>query len=501
MLYPSHKLDAQLLHRLGSSGKPFALFFALTFIAAAGLSALLIYLLGLLPLPLLQPGSLQRDYVVAAIGSLLVVSLFFLLIRRLRDAEILLSPSERKFQAIMSQTPVGICIIDADTIRFVAANPAACQALGYTHDELVQLEVTEVIAPEDLRQQPLRFDYLRTGKLLHGERTFMRKDGSTFAAEVIVTMMDDGKFLGTFNDISERKLLENRLLEEKNFADSLIKSLPGVFYLFDDTGKFLRWNENMELVTGYSASEIAQLSPLDLIPMKDKEYVAQQIGEVFLSGSAVADSALLTKRGEEIPYFFTGVRARLNNVNCLVGAGIDITARRAAEQQIQFLAYYDALTGLPNRVLFGEQLNQALAAAQRNRQPLAILFIDLDFFKEVNDTYGHDCGDQILQQASSRISASLRSMDCVSRLGGDEFVAMLQGIASPEDAVLVAEKILAAIAAPFDLDGRRITLSSSIGIAIHPEHGDDAHSLISSADKAMYTAKSKGRNGCCLSPS
>ena len=179
----------------------------------------------------------------------------------------------------------------------------------------------------------------------------------------------------------------------------------------------------------------------------------------------------------------------------LVGSARDITERKASEEYVQRLAYHDVLTGLPNRVLLNDRLNQALALARRDRGKAAILFIDLDRLKPVNDELGHDIGDLLLQEVGQRLqSVVVRRADTVARLGGDEFVVLLQRINRESDAEIIARKIVDALAAPFSIVEHELKIAASIGIAIFPSDGDEAAELLKRADIAMYAAKRSGGN-------
>jgi diguanylate cyclase (GGDEF)-like protein/PAS domain S-box-containing protein len=178
----------------------------------------------------------------------------------------------------------------------------------------------------------------------------------------------------------------------------------------------------------------------------------------------------------------------------LRGTGRDITDRKTAEARISYLATRDPLTELPNRVLFNDRLEQGIVAARRSGQSLAVLFIDLDRFKYINDSLGHQVGDLLLKEVATRMYACIRKGDTLSRLGGDEFVVTLEGLQHAEDAAQVATKIIKALARPFDVAGHTLTTSCSIGIAIFPLDADDDRSLMKNADTAMYHAKEKGRN-------
>jgi diguanylate cyclase (GGDEF)-like protein len=172
----------------------------------------------------------------------------------------------------------------------------------------------------------------------------------------------------------------------------------------------------------------------------------------------------------------------------------DITDRRRAEETIRRLAYHDALTGLPNRRLFDDRLEVALAHARRQGWKLAVMLLDLDRFKDVNDTLGHTVGDELLQAVGARLTTLLRESDTVCRMGGDEFLLLLPGISEAKAAHKVAERILEAIREPFDLNGRGVRVTTSLGIAIYLDDGEDGDTLVENADVAMYHAKERGRD-------
>lgn len=174
--------------------------------------------------------------------------------------------------------------------------------------------------------------------------------------------------------------------------------------------------------------------------------------------------------------------------------GRNATRRKSAEEEILKLAYFDVLTGLPNRALLHDRLNQAIAQAARDKRQVGLLFLDLDNFKNINDSMGHYIGDGVLCNIARRLEQSIRNADTLARLGGDEFVIALAAVNQAEDISLVASNILTALSAPLDLEGIELYLSASIGIAIFPEDGSDVDTLLKHADLAMYKAKDRGRN-------
>lgn len=178
----------------------------------------------------------------------------------------------------------------------------------------------------------------------------------------------------------------------------------------------------------------------------------------------------------------------------MIGTHADITERKNIEQKVRQMAHYDALTELPNRILMDDRLKQALAQAKRDNKFLALMFLDLDKFKPVNDTLGHNIGDMLLKQVAKRLQLSVRATDTVARIGGDEFIVLLPTIDDTPDAVIVAEKIQEALNQPFEVSGHKLNISSSIGIALYPQHATDDHGLLVNADMAMYYSKNAGRN-------
>ena len=214
----------------------------------------------------------------------------------------------------------------------------------------------------------------------------------------------------------------------------------------------------------------------------------------------IKDDVFWRQNGTSFPVEYTTAPLR-DDQGAIYGATVvfrDVTELKEAQARLLRMAQCCPLTDLPNRALFSDRLKLALALAKRNQSKLALLFIDLDEFKPINDTLGHAMGDSLLQKAAQRMSACVRHSDTVARLGGDEFVVLLPVVDGPADAIAVAEKIRLALHDPFDLDGDVVQISASMGVAIYPEHGVDELTLTKSADLAMYWVKAHGRNGVCL---
>jgi len=193
--------------------------------------------------------------------------------------------------------------------------------------------------------------------------------------------------------------------------------------------------------------------------------------------------------------------SRMPGANTVIISMLDITERKRDEESIRQMAYRDALTGLPNRLLFNDRLNLALAHARRHDQRLVVMLLDLDRFKDINDNLGHRMGDQLLHEVGTRLMGALRQSDTIARMGGDEFMLLLPEITRLEDAYKIAQKILNAFQDPFTVGGQEVNVTTSIGVAIYPTNGTDADTLVKNADIAMYRAKERGRNNYqCYSP-
>jgi diguanylate cyclase (GGDEF)-like protein/PAS domain S-box-containing protein len=291
---------------------------------------------------------------------------------------------------------------------------------------------------------------------------------------------------------------ERDLRETNQFATEIIENAGEGIVVYDRDLRYMVWNHFMEELTGLTAEDVLGRHATELFPHLREQQVDQLIARA-LRGETVS--------APDVNYYIPGTaragwvssvyRPHLDaagEVAGVIGLIRDITERKQAEQQIEYQAYHDALTGLANRRLFQEHLSLALALAGRRNNLVAVLFLDLDHFKLINDTLGHSTGDALLQVVASRVKDCVREGDTVARVGGDEFTIVLQDIKKKEDAAVVAQKVLRAIADPVELNSHRLYVTTSIGITTFPDDGDDAETLLKNADNAMYRAKAEGRN-------
>jgi len=302
---------------------------------------------------------------------------------------------------------------------------------------------------------------------------------------------------------AELQALTHTIEKERSLMRTLIDSIPDNIYAKDNESRFLLINRSGAGFMGTVPEAVLGKSDFDFFSeeMARQYYNDEQIiihtntplmerEEPSLNAGTGDKRWMLTSK---VPFY-----DEYGKVAGVVGIGRDITDRKSAEQRIQYLATHDHLTGLPNRTMFSEILEHAIESAHRYDRKLALLFIDLDRFKEINDTLGHEAGDQLLKEMAKRFTASLRSSDVIARFGGDEFVILLQAAESLASTGQVAEKLIAAAIEPASIMGERRQVSASIGISLFPSDGADEQTLTKNADIAMYRAKARGKNTHCF---
>ena len=306
----------------------------------------------------------------------------------------------------------------------------------------------------------------------------------------------EGSSASGINGIIEYIVEHQRADQSQRWLAMIVESSSDAIIGKSVEGVILSWNRAAERLFGYSATAMIGCPIAVLFPCDDADEVRS-----FLERSGQGEHvecreiACIRQDGQRI-YVSLTVSPIKNKAGAIIGAATiarDITERQRAEDRLRYLALHDPLTGLPNRFLFREHVTQTLAQARRHDQQMALLFIDLDRFKEINDSLGHQTGDRLLQAIASRLWRCLRAGDTVARLGGDEFVVSLPDITDSSDATTIAQKILETLREPFHIGSHALNVSGSIGIGIYPADGQDMETLLHAADAAMYRAKKKGR--------
>ena len=311
----------------------------------------------------------------------------------------------------------------------------------------------------------------------------------------------------------QHEVMSHQLKESEELHRFIVNSSPDLVYMLDRNGCFTFVNDRIEGMLGYKRTELIGKHYSDLIDEDDLE-TARNLFNERRTGNRTAcnvEIRLKSKLPEKRVGFVRSLsvwteltamgiytdnneRTRDNFVGSY-GTARDIRERKQAEEVINFQAYHDLLTHLPNRALLKDRLNLAIAHARRNKRKLAVMFLDLDRFKLVNDTLGHSMGDRLLKAVANRLQSCLRRGDTLSRFGGDEFTLLLPEVRTRDGVVVIAEKILERLNEPFVINGHELFVGASIGIAMHPEAGDTEEGLIQNADIAMYHVKSRGKNG------
>ena len=294
-------------------------------------------------------------------------------------------------------------------------------------------------------------------------------------------------------DISLRKQMEGQL----HLSAKVFESSNEAILISDGKNRIISVNHRFEQITGYRAAEVLGSEAAILGADSENPSFYRNLHAILLEqGSWQGEASDRRKGGEIYPVWLSIslVRDKRGNPEYHIASFSDITERKQQEAQIEHLAFHDLLTGLPNRRLLIDRIQVAIAQAARDANGLALLFVDLDRFKTINDSLGHQAGDQLLRLVGERLKSWVRSGDTVSRVGGDEFIVLCPNCDSPEDASSLGDKLLGAIAQPYQIDDTELVITASIGIALYPDNGADANSLIGNADVAMYLAKENDRN-------
>lgn len=417
------------------------------------------------------------------------------------------------FRAISDASPLGIFVSDAAG-ECIYTNTAYQKISGLSFAEALGTSWSKAIHVDDRQRVVTEWlDAARERQLFQAEVRFSRPDQSVAWARLNATAMWAGDsvhgYVQTVEDITERKAMEAVLRtaeglihEERERAEITLNSIGDAVLTTDADGRVSYLNPAAERMSGWSR----------------KDAVGRPLGEVFTivdgdtripaadptlralaanrTTGLAANTALIRRDGQSVAIedSVAPIHDRGGAVRGAVIVFRDVTRARAMAERMAYLAQHDFLTELANRALMSERLGQAIGLARRHRKQLALLYLDLDSFKDINDDLGHAFGDEVLKQVAARLVASVRTTDTVCRHGGDEFVILLTEIEQRQDAANVAQKLLDALAEPQNLAGREIGVTVSIGISIFPDDCQDVDGAMRNADAAMYQAKASGRN-------
>ena len=402
----------------------------------------------------------------------------------------------------VEQSPVSVMITDPQgNISYVNRKFTECS--GYGPEELAgrnpRILNSGRNSPDLYRSL---WSTITQGHEWRGEFCNKKKNGDVYWEAATISPITNPRgvithFLAVKEDITERKRVEEELYRSHQMLQTILDTIPQRVFWKDRNCIYLGCNRILATDAGLN-------HPAEIIGKSDFDLAWRETAEVYRSDDKLVMAQGSAKLGyEEIQDRPDGRRVwlrtsklplwdREGKVIGLLGTYEDITQRKVAEERVQYLAYYDAVTGLPNRTLMQDRLSKALAGARRRKDKVALLFLDLDRFKDINDSLGHSVGDLFLQEVAERLKKWAREQDTVARVGGDEFVIVLTAVKDGADAALAAERLMRAMSAEFVVQGRSFSISCSLGISVFPEHGRDCEALIKNADAAMYCAKGKG---------
>ena len=393
-----------------------------------------------------------------------------------------------------------VCVCRGDKISYV--NPAGARMLGFEESaEMVGLPFPDFVDPDYAELMALGLEAFaeeESGVPLK----MIPREGEPRDVKLFITHLpigDTDAFMVEALDITEYiKAAEATKLREQRLKGILDTVAEGIIAA-NEKGVIVAFNPAAERLFGYTQREAIGMNVSALMPEPYRSehdgYLERytKTGEKHLIGTT-SEQVGRRKDGHLFPMEITVSELREGRARAYIGAMRDITSRKEYENQIKHLAHHDALTGLPNRNLYQDHLEKTLARAKREKTVFALMFIDLDKFKPVNDTYGHEAGDVVLKGVAERLSKHLRSSDIIARVGGDEFVVILDKITDKHDAGGVARKLIDALIEPFPFEGNDLQIGASIGIALFPDDAGDEDGLTKCADDAMYRVKEAGRN-------
>ncbi|MET0027395.1 MAG: PAS domain S-box protein [Candidatus Thiodiazotropha sp.] len=413
--------------------------------------------------------------------------------------EIQLKKSESYYQSLFEQMPSAVAVykvIDGGTdFVFEDFNTSAEKLEGISRSELLGKKVTDVFP--GVRDSGLLEVFRRvwqSGERQHFPEAFYQdeRDPGSWRESWIYRLTDD-IVVSVYRDITQRKAIESQL----RTLSQAVEQSPVSVIITDPKGRIEYVNHTFESLTGYSLSDVLGKSPSLLKSGDTSRSMYQGLWQALSHGEAWEGEFKNRKKNGELFWEYAHIAPVLNDEGVTehyFAVKEDITVRKQYEEQILHQAHFDALTDLPNRFLSMDRLSLLVNEAQRLGRMVGVLFVDLDDFKKVNDSLGHEIGDHLLVEVSRRLQRSIRFGDTVGRLSGDEFLVILSGLTKPEHARLIADKLLEQLRKIFVIDGRELFISASVGITIYPNDGSSASELLRHADAAMYHSKQLGKN-------
>jgi diguanylate cyclase (GGDEF)-like protein/PAS domain S-box-containing protein len=399
------------------------------------------------------------------------------------------TPLGRSCDALLDLSRDAIVVVDSNTM-IVQANAAACTMFGLKPEELVGSDIHRFRAPAAPSLASL-LDTDAGAPARVVETVLRRATGSVFPCEASVRAVEFERgpaYVAVLRDITERR----RAATDLAFKSLLLDTTTDSVLVHTLDGDLRYANRAAYESRGYTGDEFMALPPFGWVAPPYRMNAARHRDEMSDRGELRLESVNLRKDGTTMPVEVIARIVEIGGESCAVAVVRDMTERREAEAKIRFMAYHDNLTGLPNRKLFHDRLVEALGDCRHSGLLLTLLFVDLDDFKPINDTYGHAVGDKLLAAVADRLSDCVRDGDTVARYGGDEFVVLLRDVRAEHDAEVIAEKLLGCLREPFSVEGLELSISASVGGTTSHTGCEDMDTLLRAADSAMYRAKDLG---------
>ncbi len=398
---------------------------------------------------------------------------------------------------------IGMAITSPETRRWLRFNDQLCGILGYSREELAEKTWVEMTHPEDIEKDIAEFDRVVRGES-EGyaiDKRFIRKDGSIVMANIDVKCVRraDGTvnyFVAMVRDTTEQERRKGEILAARSQLQATLDAIPDLLFELDLNGRYYAYHSPRTDLLAAPVEDLLGKTISDVLPPDAAEIVFSALQEAQEKGFSSGKQLELELSHGTFWFELSVSRKPVDSGSepHFIVLARDVTERKASEQRITNLAHYDSLTGLPNRALLADRMKVAIKRAARQSTRLAVLFVDLDRFKPINDSLGHDVGDKLLKVVAERMQDSVRSVDTVSRVGGDEFVVLLSEIETSEDAARVAEKLINTLSQPYEIEEHELLVTASVGICIYPDNGTESNILLRNADASMYSAKEAGRN-------
>lgn len=416
-----------------------------------------------------------------------------------------LAASEEKFATLFQVSPDPICVTHQDSGRFLEINSSFTQTFGWSATDVIGLSADEIGLWDASGSSLQRIERVIRERSLNNVAVVVHhKNGQPLTCVISSRQINVGNqpcIVTTLRDISQQQRSEAALkASEEKFAKAFHSSPDAITITERDSGRYLEVNDGFCRLTGYRADEVIGHTVYEVGIWAEEKQRMALLAELELKGRVHHQEMLgRNKRGDILTVEVSVEPIMLNETACLLLTARDVSLLRNAEAQIRHLAYHDPLTNLPNRALLMDRLSQQIALLKRHNLRGALLFLDLDHFKHINDSLGHPVGDTVLKIITARLEASVRLEDTVARLGGDEFVVLLSGLEGTRSAVSqqvqnLADTLRELLSEPMFLDGQRLQVTPSIGMALIPDHGSTPTDLLKRADIALYRAKDSGRN-------